>query len=43
MISILMASYNYELYIGEAIKSVLNQTWIDLSCSLLMMVRKTVP
>ena len=29
MISILMASYNYELYIGEAIKSVLNQTWID--------------
>ena len=29
MISILMDSYNYELYIGEAIKSVLNQTWID--------------
>lgn len=29
MISVLMASYNYEIYIGEAIKSVLSQTWTD--------------
>ena len=29
MISILMSSYNYETYMGEAIRSVLKQTWVD--------------
>lgn len=29
MISILMPSYNYEAYMGEAIRSVLKQTWGD--------------
>ena len=29
MISIIMASYNYETYLGEAIQSVLSQTWTD--------------
>ncbi len=30
MISVLMASYNYEAYLEEAIRSVLGQTWRDL-------------
>lgn len=29
-VSVLMPSYNHELYIGDAIESILNQTWADL-------------
>ena len=30
LVSVLMASYNHEKYIGKAIESILNQTFTDL-------------